>query len=143
MLDGHWILGQGTIYPDTIESGGTEKAAVIKTHHNRVAGIQQLIEAERIVEPLSVVLQGRSARDRPRAGDSRGVAGASPVSGAGPGDPLPVRGARRRLSPEPPEGWLLPVRSVGVQGDSRSYRRVLALERFPAGKPTCRLTRPR
>src|SRR5262249_4953986 len=26
LLDGHWILGQGTIYPDTIESGGTEKA---------------------------------------------------------------------------------------------------------------------
>ena len=53
LLDGHWILGQGTIYPDTIESGGTEKAAVIKTHHNRVPGIQQLMAAKRIVEPLS------------------------------------------------------------------------------------------
>ena len=52
LLDEHWILGQGTIYPDTIESGGTAKAALIKTHHNRVAGIQKLIEAGRIVEPL-------------------------------------------------------------------------------------------
>ena len=26
LLDGHWILGQGTIYPDTIESGGTRKS---------------------------------------------------------------------------------------------------------------------
>src|ERR1019366_3177336 len=52
LLDGHWILGQGTIYPDTIESGGTEKAAVIKTHHNRVPGIQRLIDAGRVVEPL-------------------------------------------------------------------------------------------
>lgn len=52
LMDGHWILGQGTIYPDTIESGGTEKAAVIKTHHNRVPGIQRLIDAGRIVEPL-------------------------------------------------------------------------------------------
>jgi GMP synthase (glutamine-hydrolysing) len=30
------------------------------------------------------------------------------------------------------EGWILPVRSVGVQGDSRTYRPVLALESFPA-----------
>src|SRR5262249_7012300 len=52
-LDGHWILGQGTIYPDTIESGGTAKADLIKTHHNRVAGIQKLIEQGRIVEPLA------------------------------------------------------------------------------------------
>ena len=52
-LLGHdWMLGQGTIYPDTIESGGTAKAAVIKTHHNRVAGIQKLILAGGIVEPL-------------------------------------------------------------------------------------------
>ena len=52
-LDGHWILGQGTIYPDTIESGGTARADVIKTHHNRVAGIQKLIETGRIIEPLA------------------------------------------------------------------------------------------
>ena len=32
---------------------GTEKAATIKTHHNRVAGIQRLLQDKRIVEPLS------------------------------------------------------------------------------------------
>ena len=52
-LDTNWILGQGTIYPDTIESGGTAKAELIKTHHNRVAGIQRLIAEGRIIEPLS------------------------------------------------------------------------------------------
>jgi GMP synthase (glutamine-hydrolysing) len=31
-----------------------------------------------------------------------------------------------------PEGWLIPVRSVGVQGDSRSYAPVLAIEAFPS-----------
>ena len=56
LLDGHWILGQGTIYPDTIESGGTAKAAIIKTHHNRVPGIQKLMDAGRIVEPLADLL---------------------------------------------------------------------------------------
>ena len=53
LLDGHWILGQGTIYPDTIESGGTANAATIKTHHNRVPGVQKLMESGRIVEPLA------------------------------------------------------------------------------------------
>src|SRR5207247_10922663 len=53
LQNGHWILGQGTIYPDTIESGGTAKADLIKTHHNRVAGIQQLIDEGRIIEPLA------------------------------------------------------------------------------------------
>jgi GMP synthase (glutamine-hydrolysing) len=33
---------------------------------------------------------------------------------------------------ETADGWLLPVRSVGVQGDSRSYARVLCIDRFPA-----------
>src|SRR5262249_19820296 len=53
LLDGHWILGQGTIYPDTIESGGSQKAATIKTHHNRVAGIQKLLNEGRVIEPLA------------------------------------------------------------------------------------------
>ncbi|MCB1170639.1 MAG: glutamine-hydrolyzing GMP synthase, partial [Leptospiraceae bacterium] len=48
-----WILGQGTIYPDTIESGGTKSSHTIKTHHNRVEAIARMIEEGRIIEPLS------------------------------------------------------------------------------------------
>ena len=47
-----WLLGQGTLYPDIIESGGSQNAHVIKTHHNRVDGIQALIEKGLIIEPL-------------------------------------------------------------------------------------------
>src|SRR5574344_508833 len=47
-----WLLGQGTLYPDIIESGGSKNAHVIKTHHNRVEGIQALIEKGLIIEPL-------------------------------------------------------------------------------------------
>ncbi len=49
---GEWLLGQGTIYPDTIESGGTQESALIKTHHNRVPELLRRIEAGEIVEPL-------------------------------------------------------------------------------------------
>jgi GMP synthase (glutamine-hydrolysing) len=131
LLDGHWILGQGTIYPDTIESGGTANAATIKTHHNRVPGIQKLMETGRIIEPLSEFY-----KDEVRA--------------IGRQLELPVELLERHPFPGPglairclcseteepftrvPDGWLVPVRSVGVQGDSRSYAPVLAIEAFPS-----------
>ncbi|HSP69434.1 MAG TPA: glutamine-hydrolyzing GMP synthase [Bryobacteraceae bacterium] len=129
-LDGHWILGQGTIYPDTIESGGTAKADLIKTHHNRVAGIQKLIDEGRIIEPLASFY-----KDEVRAiGRQLNLAPALLDRHPFPGPGLAIRclcttsGARvEKLS----EGWLLPVQTVGVQGDSRTYRAVLAIEDFP------------
>ena len=42
-IDGH-LLGQATTYPDTIETGGTQRADTIKTHHNRVPIIKEMIE---------------------------------------------------------------------------------------------------
>lgn len=49
----HWLLGQGTIYPDTIESWWTKHADKIKTHHNRVPEIEAMIEKWLIIEPLA------------------------------------------------------------------------------------------
>jgi GMP synthase (glutamine-hydrolysing) len=129
-LDGNWILGQGTIYPDTIESGGTAKADVIKTHHNRVAGIQKLIETGRIIEPLASFY-----KDEVREiGEELKVPSEFLHRHPFPGPGLAIRclcsetaAPVTRADP----GWLLPIRSVGVKGDSRSYHSVLALEGVP------------
>src|SRR5262249_11042989 len=130
-LEGNWILGQGTIYPDTIESGGTAKADLIKTHHNRVAGIQKLIDEGRIVEPLSSFYKDEVRAIGRELGLPAGLLERHPFPGPGLairclcGD---ARGPAQRVSC----GWVLPVRSVGVQGDSRTYRSVLAIDDFPA-----------
>ncbi len=130
-LDGQWILGQGTIYPDTIESGGTAKADLIKTHHNRVAGIQALLDSGRIVEPLTSFYKDEVREIGREIGVPERFLARHPFPGPGL--------AIRCLCPESeadigetPDGFLLPVRSVGVQGDARSYRDVLALARGPS-----------
>jgi GMP synthase (glutamine-hydrolysing) len=129
-LDGRWILGQGTIYPDTIESGGSAKADLIKTHHNRVAGIQKLIEEGRIIEPLSSFY-----KDEVRAiGRELGLAPELLDRHPFPGPGLAIRCLCTDSAAKPErvdEGWIIPVRSVGVQGDSRTYRPVLAVEAVP------------
>jgi len=126
-LDQNWILGQGTIYPDTIESGGSSKSDLIKTHHNRVAGIQKLIAENRIIEPLHLLYKDEVRELGREAGLPEDLLERHPFPGPG----LAIRclcseavEPVRRMD----EGWLAPVRSVGVQGDSRSYRAVLILE---------------
>jgi GMP synthase (glutamine-hydrolysing) len=129
LLDEHWILGQGTIYPDTIESGGTAKAALIKTHHNRVAGIQRLIEAGRIVEPLKSFYKDE-VRD---VGRELGLPGELLDRHPFPGPGLAIRCLCSDFDAavcQTPEGFVIPVHSVGVQGDSRSYAPVLAIDRI-------------
>ncbi len=129
-LSGRWILGQGTIYPDTIESGGAAKADVIKTHHNRVAGIQMLIDEGRIVEPLSSFYKDEVRQAGGELGIPREFLDRHPFPGPG----LAIR-CLCSESEAPVErvgdGWILPVRSVGVQGDSRSYRQVLLVDGAP------------
>ena len=127
LLDEQWILGQGTIYPDTIESGGTAKASLIKTHHNRVAGIQKLIDAGRIVEPLKSLYKDEVREVGRQLSLPQELLERHPFPGPG----LAIRclcsdfDAPVRASAE---GWVLPVSSVGVQGDARSYAAVLAID---------------
>lgn len=130
-VEGQWILGQGTIYPDTIESGGTEKASVIKTHHNRVPGIQKLIASGRVVEPLASLYKDEVREIGREIGLPEALLERHPFPGPG----LAIRClCSETEAPVVPfeDGWLLPVRSVGVQGDSRTYAHVLALDRYPS-----------
>lgn len=132
-LDGHWILGQGTIYPDTIESGGTAKSDLIKTHHNRVAGIQALIESGRILEPLAFFYKDEVREIGREIEVPARFLSRHPFPGPG----LAIRclcSDKPARVMEDADGFLLPVRSVGVQGDARSYRAVLSLPGKPAIK---------
>jgi GMP synthase (glutamine-hydrolysing) len=135
LLDGHWILGQGTIYPDTIESGGSEKAAVIKTHHNRVPGIQRLIDAGRIVEPLRAYYKDEVREIGRELGLPAEVLDRHPFPGPG----LAIRCLCSEIEAgveAATEGFILPLHSVGVQGDSRSYAPVLCIESLDHARAT-------
>ncbi len=127
LLDQQWILGQGTIYPDTIESGGAGQAAVIKTHHNRVAGIRKLMECGRIVEPLKSLYKDEVREVGRQLELPAELLDRHPFPG--PGLAIRCLCAETEAAVRPSEdGWILPVRSVGVQGDARSYAAVLAID---------------
>lgn len=130
-----WLLGQGTLYTDTIESGGTENAAVIKTHHNRVGVIERLLAEGKVVEPLDQLY-----KDEVRTlGETLGLPHHLIWRHPFPGPGLAVRvlcseqssaqNADSGLVPEAQkvaaafglELDVLPLRSVGVQGDGRTY----------------------
>ena len=130
-----WLLGQGTLYTDTIESGGTENAAVIKTHHNRVGVIDQLLAEGKVVEPLDQLYKDEARTLGETLGLPHHLVWRHPFPGPG----LAVRA----LCSEGPDAEnlafetvaeaqkvaatfglvldVLPLRSVGVQGDSRTY----------------------
>ena len=136
LRDAEWMLGQGTIYPDTIESGGARHSARIKTHHNRVDRVQALIEQGRVIEPLVELYKDEVRVLGEQLGLPHDVVWRHPFPGPG----LAVRClcAEARAAVEPAaitlpagaRGWVVPVRTVGVQGDERSYSKLLAVEGF-------------
>jgi GMP synthase (glutamine-hydrolysing) len=135
LLDGRWMLGQGTIYPDTIESGGTQKASVIKTHHNRVPGIQRLIEGGRIVEPLRSYYKDEVREIGRELGLPAEVLERHPFPGPG----LAIRCLCSEIGAPveaTADGFILPLHSVGVQGDSRSYAPVLCIDSLDQARAT-------
>ena len=137
-----WMLVQGTIYPDTIESGGTKTSSTIKTHHNRVPEIEQLIEQGRVIEPLkelykdeirklasSLQLPEHLVRRRPFPGPGLAIR----ILAWKKGDAVDEAYVQdlpemyRILANAYVHGMVLPVKSVGVQGDFRTYRHPIVL----------------
>lgn len=134
---GEWLLGQGTIYPDTIESGGTRESALIKTHHNRVPELLRRIEAGEIVEPL-VQFYKDEVREIGRAlGLPSRLIEKQPFPGPGLAVRFLCSDERAEWSEHPKlsaianefqlNARVLPVRGVGVQGDERTYAHVALL----------------
>lgn len=130
-LEDGWMLGQGTIYPDTIETGGTKHAATIKTHHNRVEAVQRLIEQGLVIEPLKELYKDEVRKLGEELGLPHELVGRHPFPGPGLG--VRILCAREPFDPGfdastlPKPHAALPVRSVGVQGDGRTYRHALSV----------------
>lgn len=140
-------LGQGTIYPDVIESVSVHGPSVtIKSHHN-VGGLPDLLDLK-IVEPLRMLFKDEVRRVGRELGLSEHLVGRHPFPG--PGLAIRVLGAldrdKIRLCQEADaiyisllrshdlydKVWqagaiLLPVQSVGVMGDERTYEFTIAL----------------
>jgi GMP synthase (glutamine-hydrolysing) len=130
-----WLLGQGTLYPDIIESGGTQHAEVIKFHHNRVARIEELIAAGYVVEPLADLYKDEVRTLGETLGLPAEMVWRHPFPGPGlsinvlcasghetyPDLPATRTKVNEVLRGSSYTGDVLAVRSVGVQGDGRTY----------------------
>lgn len=134
---GEWLLGQGTIYPDTIESGGTRESALIKTHHNRVPELVRRLEAGEIVEPLAQFYKDEVREIGRALGLPPRLIQKEPFPGPGLAVRFLCTDARAAWSEDPKlsaiagefqlKARVLPVRGVGVQGDERTYAHVALL----------------
>jgi GMP synthase (glutamine-hydrolysing) len=134
-------LVQGTLYPDVVESGGGTGTATIKSHHN-VGGLPDDIEFA-LVEPLRALFKDEVRRVGAELGLPDAIVGRQPFPGPGLGiriigevteDRLDTLRAADAIAREEltaagldktiwqcPVVLLADVRSVGVQGDGRTY----------------------
>jgi len=141
------FLVQGTLYPDVVESGGGSGTAVIKSHHN-VGGLPDDLEFE-LVEPLKTLFKDEVRAIGRELGLPEAIVARHPFPGPGLGirivgevtkDRLEVLRAadaivRAELTSagvdqdiwQCPVVLLADVRSVGVQGDGRTYGHPIVL----------------
>jgi GMP synthase (glutamine-hydrolysing) len=148
-------LAQGTIYPDVIESGGskTKKSVSIKSHHN-VGGLPEQLGLK-LLEPLRELFKDEVRELGEALGLPHDMVYRHPFPGPGLGvrilgevkkeyadllrraDAIFIEELRNFKDPETGKTWyeltsqaftvFLPVKSVGVMGDGRTYEYVVAL----------------
>jgi GMP synthase (glutamine-hydrolysing) len=141
------FLVQGTLYPDVVESGGGEGAANIKSHHN-VGGLPDDLQFE-LVEPLRTLFKDEVRAVGLELGVPEAIVWRQPFPGPGLGirivgevtaERLDVLRAADAIAREEltragldrdiwqcPVVLLADVRSVGVQGDGRTYGHPIVL----------------
>ena len=152
---GATFLAQGTIYPDVIESGGakSKKAVVIKSHHN-VGGLPEQLGLK-LLEPLRDLFKDEVRELGVALGLPPDMVYRHPFPGPGLGvrilgevkkeyadllrqaDAIFIEELRSTIEPHSGKSWydltsqaftvFLPVKSVGVMGDGRTYDYVVAL----------------
>jgi len=133
------LLGQGTIYPDTVETGGTKRAHTIKTHHNRVPIIEQMMAEGRVIEPLADLYKVEVRELGEKLGIPKWALYRHPFPGPGLGVRLlcsdgkvmapPVAYAIEEvLEPLELSGHAMPIRSVGVKADLRVYEHPVIID---------------
>ncbi|MDL2209587.1 glutamine-hydrolyzing GMP synthase [Desulfovibrio sp. OttesenSCG-928-O18] len=144
-IEGVTFLGQGTVYPDVIESM-TPKGTVIKSHHN-VGGLPEKMQLK-LIEPVRELFKDEVRRVGTELGLPEELIWRHPFPG--PGLAVRILGdiTREKVTVLQEadaivreemiaSGWyrkvwqsfavLLPLRTVGVMGDARTYENVIAL----------------
>ena len=154
-VKGATFLAQGTIYPDVIESGGakSKKAVTIKSHHN-VGGLPEQLGLK-LLEPLRDLFKDEVRELGVALGLPHDMVYRHPFPGPGLGvrilgevrkeyadllrraDHIFIEELRSHIDPVSGKSWydltsqaftvFLPVKSVGVMGDGRTYDYVVAL----------------
>lgn len=141
------FLVQGTLYPDVVESGGGSGTATIKSHHN-VGGLPEDLQFE-LVEPLRELFKDEVRAIGRELGLPEAIVGRQPFPGPGLGIRIVGEVTNERLDLlraadaivrseltaagldqdiwQCPVVLLADVRSVGVQGDGRTYGHPIVL----------------
>lgn len=137
------VLAQGTLRPDLIESAShlaSAKAAVIKTHHNDTQLVRELRDSGHVIEPLQQLHKDEVRELGEQLGLPHELVWRQPFPGPGLGIRLlcarepyitnqfdRISKELKKFEDEDIAAHLLPVRTVGVQGDGRTYSYLVGL----------------